>query len=259
MDNPFNTPISGSADWDTDISANFQAIERGYHVTERAGVDVATGQMLTLNSGGFFFPYNSASADIAPHALAYTAASSGESITALAWGIVRSMGINSVAVPGKTMFANGSGFLSVTTAGLPVGFGLTGYGLLFNPQRTVIAGGGGGGGYTPTYFTSSLAIAAVVGSLHTFTFSLGGLFGDNRRVRVNGNSASFAEVKFYADAGLTQLQYSTTSGGVSAVNSFTDRAGWPFDTNSGTLYGTLKVLSGDVSSSTINIQGSWRV
>lgn len=256
MDQPFDTPLSGQADWDSGLGANFNALERGYYLTERAGQTISSGQVLTLNSGGFFFPYAPSSADIQPHAYAFTAGASGDSFTALAWGITRSLDINSPAIPGQLAFSTASGFLSVATLGLPVGTFLTGRGVLFNPVKSA---GGGGGGYTPTYFSNSLAVNAVVGSLHTFTMSLGGLFGDNRRVRVNGSSAAHVELKLYADAGLTQLQYSTISGGISAVNSFNDRAGWPFDTNSGTLYGTVMILSGDVSSNTLNVQGSWRI
>lgn len=256
MDNPFDTPTTGQADWDSGLGANFQAIERGYHVTERVGQDVSSGQILTLTSSGFFVPYSPASASIAPHAYAYTSALSGETFTALAWGIVRSLDINSPAVAGQLMFSSASGFLSVATLGLPVGIGLTSKGVLFKPALTA-GGGGGGGGYSPTYFSNSLAINAVVGSLHTFTFSLGTLLGWNRRVRMNAASASNVELKLYANSARTNLQYSTASGGVSAVGSFNDRAAFPFDCDSGTIYGTLSVFSVDISSDTINVQAFW--
>jgi hypothetical protein len=256
MDNPFDIPASGQADWDSGLQQDFYAIERGYHVTERAGQAVSSGQVLWLNSGGFFFPYNPNSAATQPHAYAFTAAASGDSLTALGWGIVRSLAINSPVVPGQPAFCNASGFLSAATLGLAVGYGLSGRGILFNPQKPSPPTAS----YTPTYFPTSLAINAVVGSLHTFTFSLGNRIGDNRRVRLNGSSAAHVELKLYGDAGMTGagLQYSTISGGVSAVNSFNDRAGWPFDCDSGTIYGTLMILSGDVSSDTISVQGSWR-
>lgn len=140
MDNPFDTPTSGAADWDSGLSANFQVVERGYHLTERAGQAISSGQVVTLNSGGFFFPYNPNSTAIVPAGYAYTAAASGDSLTALAWGIVRSLGINSPCVPGKMIFSTASGFLSTTTLGLSVGMGLSGYGILFNPIKTPVAG-----------------------------------------------------------------------------------------------------------------------
>jgi hypothetical protein len=141
MDNPFDIPTSGQADWDSGLSQDFLAIERGYHITERAGQAISSGQVLTLNSGGFFFPYNPASASIAPHAYSYTAAASGDSLTALAWGIVRSLDINSPAVPGKLAYATASGFLHTTALGLPVGVFTSGRGVLFNPDHTAGAAG----------------------------------------------------------------------------------------------------------------------
>lgn len=253
MDNPFVIPTEGQADWDSALDANFTALERGYHLTERAGTDISTGQCLDLNSGGFFFPNTGG---IAPMAYAYTAASSGDSMTALAWGIVRSLGVNSALVCGKPVFANGSGFLSTSgVSSFPAGVALDNGGVLFSPLRFNNAGG-----YTPTYFSSSLAINAVVGSLHTFTMSVGGLFGWNRRVRLNSNTAGLAEIKFYRDAALTDLQYSTLSGGINPLSgNFNDRASWPFDTDSGTIYGTLSVFSTGVGSDTLNVIASWEV
>ena len=258
MDNPFDTPVTGQADWDSGLGANFQAIERGYHVSERVGVAVNTGNILCLTSSGWLVPWD-VNSTVPALAMAYTAALSGETVTALAWGISRSLSINSVAIPGQLLYGSATtpGLIATSPNGAPIGVGLTGNGILFNPAKT--AGGGGGGGYTPTYFTSSLAINAVVGSLHTFTTSFGAFFGDNRRLRVNGSSASHVELKLFSDSARTKLQYQTFSGGISAVNSFNDRAGFPIDTDSGTIYGTLSILSGDVSSDTISVQGSWRV
>jgi hypothetical protein len=142
QDNQLAILTAGASDWDSDTDDNFQILERGYHITEHAGQAVSSGQVLTLNSGGFFFPYNPNSAAIAPHAYAFTAAASGDSLRALAWGIVRSLDINSPAVPGKLAFATASGFLSVATLGLPVGIFTTGEGVLFNPDHA--AGGAGG-------------------------------------------------------------------------------------------------------------------
>lgn len=290
MDNPFEVLTSGQADWDSDIIANFAVLDRGYHVTERAGQAVSTGQILSLNSGGFFFPYNASSTSVQPHAMAYTAAASGDSLTALAWGIVRSLGINSPAVPGQLMFSNASGFLATASLGLPVGYGLKGYGVLFNPAKlsggissAALAGltdvntNGVANGkllgwsdttskWVPTaagstsHRVQSVQIAAVTNSTHLFTMSLGaGLFGWNRRVRVNGSSMSLVELRFYRDSGRSDLQYQTLSGGISAVTSFHDRAGWPIDTDSGTIYGSLQCFSMSVGSDTVNIIGDWEL
>lgn len=256
-DNGLNILTSGQSDWDADTDENFGILERGYHISEHAGQAVSSGQVLTLNSSGFFKPYDPTVTSMPPMAYAYTAAASGDALQALAWGIVRSLDVNSLGVAGQIAYSTASGFLTpVTSLGLPVGLFTSANGILFNPAK-LAAGGGGGGGYTPTFFVTSTQINAVVGSLHTFTSSLGLLNGWNRRIRINANSAAFGELKLYADAGLSDLQYSTVSGGVSGVSSFTDRAGLPIDTNSGTLYGTFKCLSGDVSSATVNVICEW--
>lgn len=250
---------TGQSNWDTDLDTNFQTLEGGYRVTEQAGVAITTGQVLYLSSGAFFVPFNPNTPAIVPHALALSAANSGDSLQALAWGIVRSLGINSASVPGEPLFVSAMtpGLVSATSFGPCIGAGLKNYGVLFNPPKP-FTGGGGGGGYTPSFFTSSVAINAVVGSLHTFTASIG-MAGWNRRVRINGSSADHCEVKWYGDAGRsTELQYATFSGGVNVISgNFNDRAGWPVNTDSGTLYGTLAVFSWDVTSDTIAVICDW--
>lgn len=137
-DNPFVTPVSGQADWDSSLNADFGVLERGYHVTERAGVAINSGQVLWLNSGGFFFPFDPNSKTIYPTAMAYTAAASGDSLTALAWGIVRSLGINSPAIPGFALYTSAltPGVIVTTPNGPKIGRGLAGYGVLFNPHKS---------------------------------------------------------------------------------------------------------------------------
>jgi spore coat protein U-like protein len=253
-DQGFTTPTAGQADWDASLNADLAILERGYNITERAGVAINTGNVLYLNSGGFFFPYDPNSLSILPSAMAFTAAASGDSLTALAWGIVRSLGINSPAVAGRQLF------VSAKTPGLvvgsyggadrPIGMGLTGYGVLFQPRAL-----------TPEILTSSLAIQAVTGSLHTFTLDVG-KWGTNRQTVMIGNSADLVELKFYSDAARTTLLYSTKSGGVSVVGSYQDRAMWPYDNtdavNSSAIYGTLKVMSAAaVGSDTISVRGFW--
>lgn len=262
LDNQLAIITSGAADWDADIDANFRIIERGYHVTQRAGLAINTGMVLWCDSAGFFRPFDPNSGSILPMAFSYTAAASGDTMQAVAWGIVRSLGITSAVLPGQAAWVSAAtpGVVCGSSAiqHVPVGLGLPG-GFMFSPARMNTQSFGSGATYAPTFFTSSLAINAVVGSLHTFTMSLGGLHGWNRRVRANASSGSNVEIKFFADAGLTDLQYSTISGGISAVNSFNDRAGWPYDCNSGTMYGTCMILSGDVNSAAINVQGEWEV
>lgn len=256
MDNPFVTPTSGQADWDASLTADILAIDRGFHVTERAGTAISTGQILWLNSGGFFFPFNPNSESIRPHAMAYTAAASGDSLTAVAWGIVRSLSINSPSVPGKTLYVSaltpGLIVTSYAACNRPIGRGLAGYGVLFNPGVDLF----------PEQITSSIAIAAVTGSLHLFSASAG-RFGWNRQTALVAASANLVELKWYSDAARTKLLYATISGGVSAVGSYQDRAGWPWEnTDASTLgdlvYGSLKVMSAaGVGSDTVSVQQIW--
>lgn len=237
------------------MSANLTGpLERGYHVTEHAGVAVNTGHVLWCNSGGFFFPFNPNSADIFPHAIAYTAAASGDSLTALAWGICpRSIGINSPAMPGAPLFVSAQtpGVIVRSQQGSDrqIGIGLLGYGVLFQPRAN----------YITERLTSSLSINAVTGSLHLFTAEAG-YYGWNRQTVMIGNSADLVELKFYSDSARTALLFSTKSGGVSVVGSMQDRAGWPYEVTSiGSLvYGSLKIMSAAaVGSDAISVRGIW--
>lgn len=258
MDNPFITQTAGQSDWDSGLNADFAAIERGYHLTERAGTTINTGNVLWLNSGGFFFPFNPNSETIFPTGFAYTAAASGDSLTALQWGIVRSLNINSPCVPGASMYVSaltpGLIVRSYAGANRQIGVGLSGYGILFNPNYC--------NRHLPERLTSSLTVAAVTGSLHLFTMSAG-RYGWNRQTVMIGNSANLVELKFFAESTRTTLLYQTVSGGVSTVGSFQDRAGWPYENTDPTtlgdlVYGSLKVMSAAlVGSDTISIQNQW--
>lgn len=252
-DNQFVFPTNGQADWDASLSGNWSIVERGYHTTERAGMAINTGNVLWMNSGGYFFAFDPNSADIFPSHLAYTAASSGDSMTVLAWGSIRSLGINSPAVPGKPLFVSAltPGVIvgSYQGADRVIGRGLPGYGVLFNPVRN----------YVTERIVTSLAINAVTGSLHLFTVEAG-LYGWARQTVMIGNSADLVELKLYSDSARTALLYSTKSGGVSCVGSFQDRAGWPYEATSlgSLMYGSLKVMSAAaVGSDTINVRGIW--
>jgi hypothetical protein len=259
-DNQLPILTTGASNWDSDLDAAMQIIERGYHVTAQAGIAVNTGNVLWQNSGGFFFPFDPNSTAIFPAAMAFTAANSGDSVQLLLRGIVRSLAINSPAVPGLPIYVSilTPGLIVATNSGTnrKAGYGLPGYGVLFNPANVF---DGVATSYVPTFSVQSSQIAAVVGSVHTFTMSLGANQGWNRRVRINAASATHVEIKFFADAARTDLQYQTASGGVTGVGSFNDRAGWPLDSNSGTIYGSCQVFSWDVTTDTINIQGHWEV
>jgi hypothetical protein len=138
MDNPFVIPVAGQADWDSSLTADLNTIERGYHFTERAGAAINTGNIVWLNSGGFAFPFDPNSKTIYPHGMAYTATASGDSAVFVAWGIVRSLGINSPAIPGFPLYVSAltPGLVVTTPNGPKIGRGLTGYGVLFQPHKS---------------------------------------------------------------------------------------------------------------------------
>lgn len=139
--NGFNQPTAGQADWDASLNGNFTINDRGFNVIGQAGAAVNTGHVLWQNSGGFFFHYNPNSLAIAPTHFAFTAAASGDSMTALAWGAVRSLAICSPAVPGKPLYVSVLTPGVVVGSGVPpsIGFGYAGYGVLFNPQKLAAA------------------------------------------------------------------------------------------------------------------------
>jgi hypothetical protein len=138
-DNQFITPSQGQADWDASLTADLGILERGFHWTERAGVAINTGNVVWLSSGGFAYPFDPNSKDVFPHGLAFTAASSGDALTALAWGIVRSLGINSPAISGQALYVSpltpGLVVGSYVGADRQIGWGLLGNGVLFNPSK----------------------------------------------------------------------------------------------------------------------------
>jgi hypothetical protein len=214
---------------------------------------VSTGHVLWQNSGGFFFHFNPNSQTIWPTHLALFAASSGDSTSVLALGAVRSLGIHSLSVPGFPLFVSaltpGMVVRSYAGADRMIGFGLPNYGVQFNPSKA----------YILERLTSSLAIAAVTGSLHLFDMEAG-LYGWNRQTVLIGASADLVELKYYSDSARTDLLYATRSGGVSTVGSFCDQAGWPYKATAiGSLvYGSLKVMSAAaVGSDSISVRDIW--
>ncbi len=137
-DQGFEVPTAGQADWDASLNADLTTLERGYHVTQLAGMAINTGEVLWSTSGAYWKTFNPNSLSIFPMAMAFTAAASGDSLRALAWGIVRGLDINSPAIPGQALFVSAltPGVIVGSYAGSdrPIGLGLNSYGVLFNPR-----------------------------------------------------------------------------------------------------------------------------
>jgi hypothetical protein len=252
-DQNLTLPSAGQSDWDTDLNSNFTIIGRGYHVLGQAGLDVATGVVVTIDSGGFFRPFDPNSTAIRPHAFAYKAVDSGEQDTFLLSGIVRSIAINSPVVPGEPVFAsaNGSGFLvgSYSGASRPVGFGTEEDGLFFAPGREIF----------PETLTRSVEINAVTGSSHLFTMD-GGRGGFVRQLIADGASGDLVEIQLWSNSARSSKLFETFSGGINVISSFLDQAGFPYwntdaSTINGLIYGTLQVMSAaSVSSDDVTVQ-----
>lgn len=236
-DQGFVQQSAGQADWDSALNANFDIAERGYHVTGQAGTTIRTGDVLWINSANFMFPFNPNSEDIRPHALAYYAANSGESIRAILTGIVRSLSIHSPVVPGMDAFVSvatpGLVVASYSAASRRIGFGVSEIGLYFNPH---------GGDTFPQEITATYSTQAIPRSLnHDFSIDVGKR-GWVRQFRAIGNSGDLVSLQFYSGStrASSELLYDTKSGGVSVVGSFIDQAGWPYkNTEASTLSGLI--------------------
>jgi hypothetical protein len=254
-DQQFELQSAGQADWDSGLNGNFSILERGYHGVFQAGAAVNTGYVCWINSAGFAFPFDPRSESIRPHGLAYLAASSGDNISLLLTGIVRSLGVFSPAVPGLDVFVSpvtpGLILSSYSAASRRVGFGVAENGIYFHPgpldqQETL---------------TRVFSINAVVGSDHLFSLDVGKR-GWVREAKMISNSVDLVTLKFHSGstrAGSERL-YETKSGGVTTVGSFLDRAGWPYEnteanTLSGLIFGTVRIMSGAaVTSNDIQIR-----
>jgi hypothetical protein len=161
---------AGQADWDEGLNQNFAILARGYHTVARVGHDVATADVLWMNSGGFLFKFDPNSLAIKPNALTFIGASSGESIQVLLSGIVRSL---AAYVPGRDYY------VSMTTPGLivsspsdkQIGHGVDGGGIYFNPRALVATSIDLSSLQVPTIVRSSVIIGATSWGINTQDFS----------------------------------------------------------------------------------------
>lgn len=151
-DQNLEQPTEGSADWDTSLNANFGILERGQHFRGTTGMQVNTGEAVTLTGSGTVVTFDASSGDLADvKGVSYSAINSGEEGFFPFLGIVRSLDVNTVnLVIGQPVFVSSEfpGLLvSSDGSGSPyaVGFAVDTTGLIVSPFRTVTGGGGGGG------------------------------------------------------------------------------------------------------------------
>lgn len=138
VDNQFELPPSGQADWDTSNNANWRIAERGQHITGFAGSAISSGQVCSVRSGGSLTPFNVQSALSTPHAIALTAVSSGTQGQFLTNGSVRSMTVwSGFIVVGEPVYVaiNSPGFVVGSYAGAlePVGLAIAANAIMFRP------------------------------------------------------------------------------------------------------------------------------
>jgi hypothetical protein len=256
-DQNFALPGSGNSDWDSSLNSNFTIIGRGFHLSAQLGEAVNTGDALWINSGNFAFRFNPNSQSIRPRALAYTAGASGDTQQVLLTGIVRSLGVHSPVVPGLDVFVSaltpGMLVTSYSAANRKVGFGVSDWGVYFNPH--------GGDDFLPEQLTRTTTISNVLVGVDQF-FSLDvGQRGIMRRVRMQGASGDLVSLGFWSSSARTDATrlFETKSGGVSVVGSFIDQAMFPYEnteasTISGLIFGRIRIASGSVvNSDTIGV------
>ena len=91
--NDFSVPATGQGDWDSDLSGNWQIIDRGYHAKLSAAVPINSGDIIWVASGALAWQYDAKSLDLTePFGMAYKAVASGENADFLRQGVVSSIG-----------------------------------------------------------------------------------------------------------------------------------------------------------------------
>lgn len=251
-DQNYTLPSQGQSDWDTDLNANLTITARGHHVLATAGVDINTGQLVTVTSDGYALLYDPNSLSSFPHLFAYKAVSSGEQDTFLRRGIVRSLDVLTPAIIGEPIFGDaaspGTIASSYSGADRAAGLGVYEDGVYFDPGKA----------FLPETLTRSVSVDAVTGSSHFFTLD-GGRGGFVRQLIAIGDSADLVDIYLWTNSARDNLLYATFSGGVSVVGSFLDQAGFPYwntdaSTINGLIYGTMIVNSdAAVGSDTIGL------
>ncbi len=207
--------------------------------TGQAGVAINSGYICWIDSGGFYWPFDPNSSSIKPHVIALTAPASGAYGNFLQFGIVQSL--YTAFVPGRDYFVSavtpGLVVGSYSAADRKIGVGVNGGALQFSPRQAL-----------PEPITVVNCIIVNPTSVHLFTMDVG-KSGIARDLLMKSNSLDKIGLLFYSNSARDNSLYSTISGGVTTVASFTDRALWPYDntdasTLSGLIYGKVFADSG---------------
>lgn len=245
--------VEGQADWDSALNANFQIIDRGWHITLIANEAINTGDILWASSGAYANVYDPNSLSLRdPVAIAYKAVSSGESDLFLARGIINSIDIWSGNItPGLPVFIDvvtpGFAVDSFSAAWPPIGLALDNNALYFSPGHF---------SPMPEELISVTSLALVVGSNYDFTIDIGhrGTIHkaamvtdsyDNYTLYLWSGSAKVSSERVYESVAVTSLN-------------FLDQAGFSYAntdvTSPGLLFGRISANSGaSVTSGDIGI------
>lgn len=245
-DNQLEVQVDGVANWGAGLNANFQILERGFHLTGLAGAAVVSGQVLMAQSG-YVYPYDSRSLSLGyPVGMALTSVSSGASLMYLFEGVVRSMTIWSGNItPGQPVYVHPTspGFCvdSFIAAAYPIGLALDNNAILVSPGR-----------FNPLPEITTQVVSKndlATGVTWDFAMQLAHR-GIVRKLRVKTNSHDAYKVQLHSNStrASSELLYNTLTTSVNGGNQdfdiksldFIDQAGFPvYSTNTsspGLLY-----------------------
>ncbi len=187
----------GQADWDTGLNADFQIIDRGWHITLIANEPINTGDILWASSGAYANVYNANSLDLRDAiAISYKAVSSGESDLFLARGQINSMDIwSGNIIPGLPVFPDvvtpGFAVNCFSAAWPPIGLAMDNNAVYFDPGHF---------SFMPEIITDVVSLAIITGSAHDFTMDLGHR-GIGFEVKVTTNSFDAHKLRFWSGSG----------------------------------------------------------
>lgn len=146
IDNQLEIQTTGTNDWYASINSAFYIMDRGYHATFVAGMDIKTGHIVeNMSAGsGYVVHCNGSSAHFyRPIGISYYGVASGQPINILLKGPLRGLGILSPAINGGAAIGYTSAAVSTNTPGaveywgsgrIVIGWGLAD-GILFTGPR----------------------------------------------------------------------------------------------------------------------------